>query len=60
MKNKIKYIYDRNGREKGVIVPIRKWTSILENLGDLRTIEVRRKEKSIPLKFIKEYLKKNA
>ena len=60
MKNEVKYIYDKNGKEKEVIVPFKKWTSIMEDLNDLKTMESRRKEKNISLRFIKERLKKNA
>ncbi len=60
MSKKIKYVYDKNGNEKEVIVPFRQWTSIMEDLNDLKTIELRRKEKSVPLKFIKERLKRHA
>lgn len=60
MNNKVRYIYDKNGNEKEVVVPITKWTSIMEDLSDLRSIEKRRKEKSISLKLVKERLKKNA
>ena len=57
---KIKYVYDKNGKEKEVIVPFRQWTSIMEDLNDLKTIELRRKEKNVPLKLIKERLRKYA
>lgn len=60
MSKKIKYTYDKNGNEKEVIVPFRQWTSIMEDLNDLKTIELRRKEKNIPLKLIKEHLKRHA
>ncbi len=60
MNKKIKYTYDKNGNEKEVIIPFREWTSILEDLNDLKTIELRRKEKNISLKLIKERLKKHA
>ena len=60
MTNKVKYIYDKNGREKEVVVPFKKWTAMMEDLNDLKTIESRRKEKNIPLRLIKERLKKNA
>jgi PHD/YefM family antitoxin component YafN of YafNO toxin-antitoxin module len=60
MNKKIKYIYDKNGKEKEVIIPFREWTSIMEDLTDLRTIELRRKEKNVPLKLIKEHLKRHA
>ena len=54
MKNEVKYIYDKNGKEKEVIVPFKKWTSMMEDLNDLKTMESRRKEKNISLRFIKE------
>ena len=60
MTNKVKYIYDKNGKEKEVIVPIKQWASMTEDLNDLKTIESRRKEKNVPLRFIKERLKENA
>ena len=59
-QKKIKYIYDDNGNKTDVIIPINKYESLLEDLADIKAIEERRHEKSIPFEEVKKrFYKKN-
>ena len=54
LARKTEFIYDENGKKKAVILPIRKYERLMEDLDDLKTIEKRRNEKSVPFNEIKK------
>jgi hypothetical protein len=51
------FIVDDSGRTKAVILPIREYERLLEDLHDLATIEERKDETSIPWEDVKARLK---
>ena len=57
-QKKIKYIYDNKGNKTDVIIPINKYENLLEDLADIKAIEDRRHEKSVPLEEIEKRLYK--
>lgn len=58
LAKKTEFIYDAKGKKLAVILPISKYEQLLEDLEDLKTIEERRHEKSIPFSEIKKRRKK--
>lgn len=59
-QKKIRYIYDDKGNKTDVIIPINRYENLLEDLADLKAIEERRHEKSIPFEEVKKrFYKKN-
>ena len=58
LAKKTEFIYDENGKRKAVIMPIRKYEQLMEDLADLQAIEAVRHEKPIPLSEVKKRRKK--
>lgn len=50
----------KNGKRKAVILPIKEYEELLEDLHDLAVIARRKNEPTIPLAEVKRRLKKNA
>jgi hypothetical protein len=53
------FLTDGKGKRTAVVLPIREYESLLEDLADLRVIERRRGEKSVPWETVKRRLKRN-
>ena len=53
------YVVDNVGRKKAVILSIRRYKQILEDLHDLAVVAERRDEETISLEEIKQGLKEN-
>ena len=56
---KIEYITDAKGKKKSVILPVETYEELLEDIQDLVAVAERRKEKSLPLREVKERLKQD-
>lgn len=56
---KLKYITDKRGRKRSVVLPISKFKELLEDLEDLATVAERRDEETIPHKELVKELKEN-
>jgi len=54
-----KYIVDDKGRKSAVIVPIKKYEELLEDIHDLVIVAERREEYSVSFSELKKKLKKN-
>ncbi len=54
------FIVDGSGRTTGVLLPLRRYRKLMEDIHDLAIVAERRKEKPIPLAELKRRLKKNA
>ena len=55
---KKRFIVDEQGRTTAVILPIKEYEELLEDLGDLAIIAERRDEPTEPLEVVIERLKK--
>jgi len=55
----IKYIVDEKGRKTAVIIPIKEYRRLMEDLHDLAVVAERRHEPTIPLEELKRRLKEN-
>ena len=55
----LRYIIDENGRKKDVVLPIREFESLLEDLEDLAVAAERRDEETISHKDVILALKKD-
>ena len=53
------YVVDRNGKKKGVILPLAEYEQLLEDLHDLAMVAERREEKPIPMQEMKRRLKQH-
>lgn len=53
----LKYVTDKNGHKKEIILPIEEFESLLEDLDDLAAAAERRDEKTIPHKELINELK---
>ena len=53
------YVVDAKGRKTGVIVPLRRYRKMMEDLHDLAVVAERRDEKPIASAEIKRRLKKD-
>jgi len=56
---KEQYIVDRKGENTGVILPVKCYEQLLEDLHDLAVVAERRKETPISLEEMKRRLKKD-
>ena len=56
---KIKYITDRSGRKKEVILPLKEFENLIEDLEDLAVVAERREEKTVPHEDLINELKSN-
>lgn len=52
------FVFDSKGKKKGVVLSIKKYQELLEDLHDLAVVAERRKEKTVSLKEMKHRLKK--
>jgi hypothetical protein len=55
----LKYITDENGRKKEVILPIKEFENLLEDLEDLAVVAERRDEESVSHEEVIKRLKKD-
>jgi len=53
------YVVDREGRKMAVIVPVKEYEQLLEDLHDLAVVAERRDEPSIELTELKRRLRKD-
>jgi hypothetical protein len=53
------FVIDAKGKKTGVIVPVKHYEKLLEDLHDLAVIAERREEKPISLEEMKRRLKEN-
>lgn len=51
------YITDTKGRKKAVVLPLRDYRELLEDLADLRLLAERRDEPTRPLREVEQRLK---
>jgi len=58
-KSQEQYIVDEKGQKTGVIVPIKEYEELLEDVHDLAAIAERRDEPVISFEEVKERLKKD-
>jgi PHD/YefM family antitoxin component YafN of YafNO toxin-antitoxin module len=54
---KERYVTGRNGRKKAIILSIRRYEQLMEDLHDLAIVAERRKEKTISFEEMKRRLK---
>jgi hypothetical protein len=54
------FIVDGNGRTTGVVLPLRRYRKLMEDIHDLAVVAERRKERPVSLVELKRRLKKNA
>lgn len=59
IKAKEKFITDKKGKRTAVVIPYRKYESILEDVHDLAVIAERRNEEHLSLSDLKKNLKKD-
>ncbi len=50
---KIQYILNKKGERTSVVLPLSEYEKLIEDLGDLRSIEERRRAKPISIKEVK-------
>lgn len=53
------YVVDRNGKKRGVILPLAEYEELIEDLHDLAVVAERRKEKPVSLDEMKRRLKQH-
>ncbi len=53
------YVVDRKGRKKAIIIGIKEYERLLENVADLAAIASRKEEKPIPWEQVKRRLKRD-
>ena len=53
------YVVDDKGRKTGVLLSVKQYEKLLEDLHDLAVVAERRREKPIPLEEMKRRLKKD-
>ncbi|MFH0793762.1 MAG: hypothetical protein V2A74_06985 [bacterium] len=54
-----RFIIDANGKKTGVILPVKRYHMLMEDLHDLAVVAERRSEKAITLKDLKKRLRKD-
>jgi len=54
-----KYVTDTRGKKTGVILSLKRYRQLMEDLHDLALVAERREEKSISLEEVKRQLKKD-
>ncbi len=59
INNRISYITDGNGKKTSVVLPIKKYEKLLEDLHDLAIVAERKRDKSLKLDDFLEDLKKD-
>ena len=58
-KSEERYITDEKGRKKAIILPIKEYEELLEDLHDLAVIAERREESTLSFEELKEKVKKD-
>jgi len=53
------FIVDGSGRKTGVLLPLRRYRNLMEDIHDLAVVAERRKEKPITLTELKRRLRRN-
>jgi prevent-host-death family protein len=53
------YVVDRHGRKKAVIIGMKEYERLMEDIADLAAIASRRDEKAIPWEEVKKRLKRD-
>ncbi len=53
------YITDRNGKKTGVVLSLRRYRQLIEDLHDLAMVAERRREKPVPLHDLKRRLERD-
>ena len=56
---KEQFIVDAKGRKTGVVLPLRRYRALMEDLHDLAVVAERRDEETITLEEVKARLKKD-
>ena len=56
-RSKPKYIVDEKGRKQSVVLPIREYEELLEDLADLALIAERRNDPTVSLESVKDRIK---
>ena len=54
------YVIDSKGKKTGVILSVKRYRQLMEDLHDLAIVAERREEKSVSLEEMKRRLKKDA
>ena len=55
-REKIRFLVDENGRRKSVVLPIKEYRDLLEDLADLALIAERKADPAVPLAEVKKRL----
>ena len=55
-REKIRFLVDENGRKKSVVLPVKEYQDLLEDLADLVLIAERKAEPTEPLVAVKKRL----
>ena len=55
-REKIRFLVDENGRKKSVVLPLKEYRDLLEDLADLSLIAERKVEPAEPLDVVKKRL----
>jgi hypothetical protein len=55
-REKIRFLVDENGRKKSVVLPLKEYRDLLEDLADLALIAERKVEPAEPLDVVKKRL----
>jgi PHD/YefM family antitoxin component YafN of YafNO toxin-antitoxin module len=53
------YITDKNGKKTGVVLSLRRYRQLIEDLHDLAMVAERRREKPIPLNDLRRRLERD-
>lgn len=53
------FVVDTNGKKTGIILPLKRYEELMENLHDLAVIAERRDEAAIPLEEVKCRLRRD-
>jgi len=54
-----KFVLDARGQKRAVVLSLKRYQQLMEDLHDLAVVAERRKEKPIPLKELRRRLKKD-
>lgn len=54
---RVQFVIDAKGKKKGVLLSVRQYQKLMEDLHDLALVAARRQEKRVPLDDVKRRLK---
>lgn len=57
-REKIRFLVDNRGRKRSVVLPMKEYQELLEDLADLAVIAERKDEPSEPVEVVRERLEK--